>query len=120
MLGIFGNLTRPDDIGFAFQNLVFLILKERLRLTNAKIHYWRTKSGAEIDFVVETGRDIVPIEVKYSEYIKPLIPRAFDGFIKKYNPKKCIVINRNLKTSVKRKDCEILFLTIWDLLALEI
>ena len=120
MLGIFGNLTRPDDIGFAFQNLVFLILKERLCLTNAKIHYWRTKSGAEIDFVVETGRDIVPIEVKYSEYIKPLIPRAFDGFIKKYNPKKCIVINRNLKTSVKRKDCEILFLTIWDLLALEI
>lgn len=117
MLGIFGNLTRPDDIGFAFQNLVFLILKEKLRWTNAKIHYWRTKSGAEIDFVVETGRDIVPIEVKYSEYIKPLIPRAFDGFIKKYNPKKCIVINRNLKTSVKRKDCEILFLTIWDLLS---
>ena len=120
MLGIFGNLTRPDDIGFTFQNLVFLILKEKLRWTNAKIHYWRTKSGAEIDFVVETGRDIVPIEVKYSEYIKPLIPRAFDGVIKKYNPKKCIVINRNLKTSVKRKDCEILFLTIWDLLALEI
>ena len=25
MLGIFGNLVRPDDLGLAFQNLVFLI-----------------------------------------------------------------------------------------------
>ena len=25
MLGIFGNLGRPDDLGLAFQNLVFLI-----------------------------------------------------------------------------------------------
>ncbi|MDR4498400.1 MAG: ATP-binding protein [Candidatus Scalindua sp.] len=115
MLGIFGNLIRQDDLGFAFQNLVFMTLREKLHWTNTKIHYWRTKSGAEIDFLVKTGREIIPIEVKYSEHMKPMIPRSFDGFIKKYNPRKCIVINRNLKETVTRKNCEILFLTIWDL-----
>jgi uncharacterized protein len=115
MLGIFGNLTRQDDLGFAFQNLIFMTLREKLHWTNTKIHYWRTKSGAEIDFLVETGREIIPIEVKYSEYMKPMIPRSFDGFIKKYNPRKCIVINRNLRETVTKKNCEILFLTIWDL-----
>ncbi len=116
MLGIFGNLTRPDDLGFVFQNLVFLVLREKVRTANGKIHFWRTKSGAEIDFVIDLGRKVIPVEVKYSELAKPLIPRSFHGFIDKYSPERCFVVNKKLRTSVNIKGSEVYFLTIWDLL----
>ena len=119
MLGIFGNLTRPDDLGFVFQNLVFLVLREKVRAANGKIHFWRTKSGAEIDFVIDLGRKVIPVEVKYSELGKPLVPRSFHGFIDKYAPEQCLVVNRKLKTSVDVKGSEVHFLTIWDLLTKE-
>jgi hypothetical protein len=71
-LGVFGNLRRPDDLGFSFQNLVYLILREKVRWTGAQIHFWRTTSKAEIDFVIDTGRDVVPVEVKYKELETPI------------------------------------------------
>lgn len=60
-LGVLGNLQRPDDLGFAFQNLVYLVLREKLRWSGAQIHFWRTKAKTEIDFVVETGRSVIPV-----------------------------------------------------------
>jgi predicted AAA+ superfamily ATPase len=35
-----------------------------LQLPKACVYYWRTTSGAEVDFVIERGRDLLPIEVK--------------------------------------------------------
>lgn len=119
-LQIFGSLNRPDDMGFVFQNIVFMVLTEKLRWSNAKIHHWRTKTGSEIDFVVESGREIVPVEVKYSDLAKPLFPRAFEGFIEKYQPARCFVVNKRLNASVTIKGCEITFLTIWDLIQTDI
>jgi predicted AAA+ superfamily ATPase len=95
---------------------VFLALIEKLRGTGARIHFWRSKSGAEIDFIVEMGKRVFPIEAKYSEFNHPA-PRSFNGFIEKYAPQRCLVINKNLKTSVQVKKSEVLFLTIWDLMA---
>ena len=57
-----------------------------------KINFWRTKAGAEVDFVVNIKGNIVPIEVKYSnvdskEVISNLIQDCFviwqdiDGFV---------------------------------------
>lgn len=116
ILGIFGKLERPDDLGFSFQNLVFQVIKEKLRFTNNGIHYWRTKSGAEIDFIVDFGRKMMPIEVKYAEFNQPVIPRSFYSFIEKYKPEKCLIINKNLKASLKVNDSKILFMTVWDLI----
>jgi hypothetical protein len=119
-LGIFGRLLRQDDLGFVFQNLVFLIIREKLRWSNAEIHYWRSKSGAEIDFIIDYGKKVIPVEVKYRDFSQPLIPRSFTGFIEKYSPERCLVINKDLKTTTYVKKTEVLFLTIWDLLQEEI
>jgi uncharacterized protein len=116
-LGIFGQLTRPDDLGFTFQNLVYLLVREKLRWTGANIHYWRSKSGGEVDFIVDTGRTILPIEVKYSEFSTPVITRSIRSFIEKYKPVKCIIINKNLKTSIQVNSCEIQFATFWDMVS---
>lgn len=119
-LGHFGLATSQGISGFTFQNLIFLILKEKLRWTGAKIHYWRSKSGAEIDFVIDTGSNVIPIEVKYKEYSRPTIPRPFLGFIEKYRPEKCLVVNKDLKEKIEFKGCEVLFLTIRDLLLMDL
>ena len=115
-LGVLGHVQRPEDLGFAFQNLVYLILREKLRWSGARVHFWRTKSKTEIDFVVDAGRSVIPVEVKYKELAKPAPPRALDGFIEKYRPARCLVVNRSLRATVRPRDTEVRFLTIWDLL----
>lgn len=36
-----------------------------------RIHFWRTSTGAEVDFLVEDGADLIPIEVKLSATPRP-------------------------------------------------
>lgn len=115
-LGIFGHLQRADDLGYAFQNLVYLMLREKLRWSSAQIHFWRTRGMAEIDFVVNTGRDLIPVEVKFKELSRPAPPRSFEGFIEKYHPPYCLIVNKSLSAAVKIKQTEVRFLTIWDFL----
>lgn len=115
-LGVFGQLQRPDDFGFSFQNLVYLVLREKLRATGAKLHFWRTTSKTEIDFVIEMGRRLIPVEVKFKELARPAIPRALDGFVAKYAPERCLVINRSLRAESRIQDTKVQFMTIWDLL----
>ena len=54
--------------GPIFEQWVGIELWKRLRyLGGGKLHYLRTKAGAEIDFVLEMQRRFVPIEVKWTE-----------------------------------------------------
>jgi len=115
-LGIFGQLIRPDDLGFVFQNLVYLILREKLRWGNAEIHYWRSKSGAEIDLVIDLGKKVIPVEVKYRDFSQAVVPRSFNSFIERYAPERCFVVNKNLKKTLNIKKSKVVFLTIWDLI----
>lgn len=49
-----------------------------------QITYWRTAGGAEIDFVVETGSRILPIEVKSGTRVRSEALRQLDGFLDEY------------------------------------
>lgn len=52
--------------GAHLENLVLhdLIAWRDARLDRADLFYWRTASGEEVDFVIETGGTLLPIEVK--------------------------------------------------------
>lgn len=115
-LGILGNVHRPEDLGFTFQNLVFLIVREKLRWSGAQIHFWRTKSKTEIDFVIDTGSSLIPIEVKYKDLTRPAPPRVLSGFTEKYRPLHCLVINKSLQAHASIHGTDVRFMTIWDLL----
>jgi predicted AAA+ superfamily ATPase len=54
----------PD--GAHLENLVLqdLLVWRDARLETAEVMYWRTATGEEVDFVIETGHDLLPIEVK--------------------------------------------------------
>ncbi len=45
-----------------------------------QIYFWRTTAGTEVDFVIETGGKLVPIEVKLSATPRPAMAAAIKTF----------------------------------------
>ena len=67
--GLALHLAGPDEPGGAhLENLVLhdLVAWRDARLERAEVGYWRTTIGEEVDFVLEAGRQLLPIEVKAS------------------------------------------------------
>ena len=46
------------------------------------VYFWRTQAGTEVDFVVDTGKGLVPIEVKLSATPRPAMANAIRAFQK--------------------------------------
>jgi len=95
-IGMFGMLSQSSDFGFPFENFILNLLKEKIRFTGANIHFWRTKDGAEVDFIIDYRAKQIPVEVKYKKLSKPETSRSFLSFIKKYAPKNAVVVNLSL------------------------
>jgi len=56
--------------------------------------YWRTKTKAEVDFVIEKDNEIIPIEAKISA--EPgKVEKSLRAFIEAYSPKRALVVNYN-------------------------
>jgi predicted AAA+ superfamily ATPase len=49
-----------------------------------RLSYWRTVDGAEVDFVLETPKEAVPIEVKYTGHPRPADAAAVERFLDRY------------------------------------
>lgn len=112
-LGTFGYSIEPQYTGWLFQNFIFNILKEKTRHSPAKIRYWRTKDGAEVDFIVDKARELIPVEVKYRALKQPAIPRPLRSFIGKYEPEKAFVANLSLEATTTLKNTIIEFIPFY-------
>ena len=61
------HLTQEESPrGAHLENIVLhdLLTWRDVRLTHAEIFYWRTAIGEEVDFVIEAGGRLLPIEIK--------------------------------------------------------
>lgn len=65
------SLRDSREAGGAFEALVLhhLEVGARLLAPRGRVHYWRTVSGVEVDFVLEHGRRLVAFEVKLAESV---------------------------------------------------
>lgn len=78
------------DRGAVLENLVFSELAKAIHPILDTIRFWRSKSGAEVDFVVEHQGRFLPIEVKATK--GPLVPsRSMHSFIEAYQPARFLV-----------------------------
>jgi len=98
--------------GKLFENYVFSeILK--LGLTPK---YWRTKSKAEVDFVIEKENEIIPIEVKIQANVGK-IERSMHSFIENYHIKNALIITlKGNKGKTKINNCNLHYIDIKDLI----
>ena len=74
--GLALHLSGGEPSGAHLENLVLqdLAAWRDARLERAEVLYWRTSAGEEVDFVVEAGDRVLPIEVKASRR-----PRLLDA-----------------------------------------
>lgn len=72
--------------GAHLENLVLLDLLAWRELVTPRpgILYWRTADGAEVDFVIETPRRLLPIEVKTSMRALPADAKGLETFLDEY------------------------------------
>lgn len=69
ILDDFSNLELRMDKGALFENFIISeLVKQNSYLDERyKFYYWRTKQGSEIDVVLEKGRELVGVEIKYKQ-----------------------------------------------------
>ncbi len=116
MLGLFWHLNEQDNLWLLFQNFIHNILLQKYDLIGEYLKFWRTVDGWEIDLIVDRGRDIIPVEVKYINYVKPETGKSVQNFINKYHPKQLNIINLTLKQSITKDDTIINFVPYRDIL----
>ncbi len=115
-LGLFGSSAPLLSDGFLFQNFVFHRLKDWVRDTSWQIHYWRTTNKAEVDFVVDQGIEITPVEVKYQNLLKPNPGRSLLSFLAQYQPKKAYIVHLGKEMRRMEGNTELVFLPFYRLI----
>lgn len=106
--------TRPD-VGLLVQSAVFQeLLKFKVQhFLDFSLHFWRTQSGAEVDFVLYQHADcIIPIEVKFKTFKTPTLSKGFHSFIEAYQPRVGFFITKDFNKKIKINNCEVTFISI--------
>jgi len=109
--------AQPD--GMLFQNFIFLILKEKFTRGLARIHFWRTKEKAEVDFILQGKNGVIPVEVKFKDLKKVQISRSFRSFLKKYKPQTGIIVSLNFSEIITIEETAVRFIPFWQLITEE-
>lgn len=112
LLGLFGLPEIPSPLsGYLFENVVFNTLKSQTELSPTQIHFWRTKDQAEVDFILEKGLEVIPVETKHTRLSKIEITRSFRSFLARYKPAKGYVVhvgNKEERKTVGNTNIELL------------
>lgn len=84
---------RPDR-GPLLENLVGAEILKHLDILSPQdeLRFWRSKAGAEVDFVLERPDGLVGIEVKASEAPRRALSRSARSFIDAHQPSRFYVV----------------------------
>ncbi len=110
ILNNFNELSLRPDGGGIVENAVFTQLKIS-QPDNLK--YWRTLAKAEVDFIVEIGNKVIPIEVKYSYLKVAKVSRGFRNFLLQYRPKRALVLTKGFWGELKIESSLLKFIPVW-------
>jgi hypothetical protein len=78
-----GATGEAEVPGALLENLVLthLLAWRETVVSRPEVHYWRTHSGVEVDFVIEAGRRLLPIEVKSAQRIRLADTAGLSAFL---------------------------------------
>jgi len=83
------------------------VLQQLKTLNGVEAYYWTNDRGnAEVDFLIDNGNEVIPIEVKAETNLKA---KSLKTFVEKFNPKTAI---RTSMTDYKQEDW-LLNLPVW-------
>jgi len=99
-------LAERADSGAVLEGWVFGELWKMLP-ADASLHYWRSTSKAEVDFVVRTARDLIGVEVKAGQPGRAKLPRAARSFIEAYRPHAFFMVQQGVEAREQLGDTTI-------------
>lgn len=99
VFGGFEPLADRSDAGALMENLVFSEIWKAVNPLLDAVRYWRTKSGAEVDFVVEHQGRLAAFEVKLGD-ARGRLSRSAHSFIDAYAPEVFCVVNAERHSDV--------------------
>ncbi|MBI4690282.1 MAG: ATP-binding protein [Nitrospirae bacterium] len=72
--------------GRLFEHAVILEIIRRIRSSGLdyKVYYWRTGGGAEVDCIIDTGTELIPVEIKAGERVMTSELRGIKSFMDSY------------------------------------
>ena len=120
-LNNFSLLENRTDIGLLIQSFVFqeLYKLKAQSYMSVELYYWRTKGGAEVDFIFyKNDLCFVPIEVKYRNMKTLTVSRGFRSFIDAYKPTIGIIVTKNLWGEKIIDDCIVHFVPFSEMIHL--
>ena len=100
LLHDFRPLEERTDAGPLLESWVATELWKALP-EGATLHFWRSASGAEVDFVLARGDHLLPVEVKAGRRERPLPSRSLRSFLEAYQPALAFVLNLSLAHGVR-------------------
>ena len=106
------SLDKRVDRGAIIENIVFIRLNNLWEGVN-KINFWRTKAGAEVDFVLHIKESIIPIEIKYSNFEAEKIPRGLISFINSFKPESAVVLTKNYWGMTRKDKTKVFFIPVY-------
>lgn len=92
-----GPLDTDHEIdGAALEGLVAQHLRAWNDYSSSKhsIHFWRTRSGVEVDFIIYGPTDLWAIEVKNSKRVDPQDTQGLESFLEDYPMAKTLLLYR--------------------------
>lgn len=111
----FRNAAQGQFSSFVTKNVIYQeLLKFKVQSFGSfDIHYWRTQSGAEVDFVLNfNGDTLIPIESKYIPMQRPTVSRSYRSFLKAYSPKVGFIITDNFSDHQEVEGCMVHFIPL--------
>lgn len=97
----FSPLDKRQNIGAIIENFVLNQLMFFVSATD-QIYFWRTAEGAEVDFIWKRDGEIIPIEVKWSEFATTSIPVRLMNFCRfREDVKSALIITKSFIGSKK-------------------
>lgn len=113
--GFQATAGRPDH-GALLENLAFSELAKTTHPLLDGLSAWRSKSGAEMDFVVEHQGRLLACEVKAGDS-RASLSRSARSFVDAYQPEQLLIVNRRVYPEIELGVTRVRFLRIEDLAA---
>ena len=101
----FNSLNNRVDKGFLYENFIF----NQLNKQDIEMNFWRSKSKAEVDFIIEQNNEIIPIESK-SDVREIKLSKSFNSFLERYQPRTGIILNSGVVSQKKINNTIVYFL----------
>ncbi len=106
----FNTLDGRPDKGALIENLIFTELEKNLALIMEELFFWRTKTGAEVDFVLNRGEGEIPIEIKAGAARPGVLSKSFHAFLNRFSPRRAVYLNKDLFHIEKVKETTVYYL----------